>query len=241
MRLVAIFMSQVLGLLCGDALASELTGTANVSDGDTITVAGTKVRLEGIDAPETDQICLNGHGAKWTCGIEARDRLSGRIGGREISCRLSGVDRYGRSLGVCYVDDVDLNGWMAREGWALAFVRYSQTYASDEAAARVNERGLWKGAFVAPWDWRHRGPHTVVLGSLSVPLKAQTALLAPASSEGAPSAECVIKGNVNRNGERIFHVPGQIAYAHVNMAGGGKRWFCSTEEAEAAGWRPAVR
>jgi len=241
MKQATIITGLSLNLLCHGAFASELSGIAHVSDGDTITVANTKIRLVGIDAPETDQICLNGQGAKWTCGIAARDRLSAIIGAREITCRLSDVDRYGRSLGTCYVDGADLNAWMVREGWALAFVRYSQVYAPDEAAARVNERGLWRGAFVAPWDWRHRGLNTLIHGALSVPVTVRAALLAPASSADAPDPACTIKGNVNRNGEHIFHVPGQVAYARVNMAGGGKRWFCSAEEAEAAGWRPAAR
>jgi endonuclease YncB( thermonuclease family) len=167
MRRIVIALVAIFAAMSGEALASELTGIACVSDGDTITVANTKIRLVGVDAPETDQICLDGRGAKWTCGIAARDRLSAIIGSRQITCRLTDVDRYGRSLGTCYVDGADLNAWMVREGWALAFVRYSQVYAPDEAAARVNQRGLWQGAFVAPWDWRHRGPNAAILGALS--------------------------------------------------------------------------
>jgi hypothetical protein len=71
---------------------------------------------------------------------------------------------------------------------------------------------------------------------------AQAELLAPASSQGAPSPECIIKGNVNRHGERIYHMPGQLAYSLIKMdAGRGRRWFCTREEAEAAGWRPAIK
>jgi hypothetical protein len=80
-----------------------------------------------------------------------------------------------------------------------------------------------------------------VLGSLSVPVTAQALLLAPASASGAPSPECIIKGNVNRKGERIYHRPGSASYAQVNMNAAGKRWFCTEDEAQAAGWRPAVR
>jgi endonuclease YncB( thermonuclease family) len=196
MRLTIAFIA-LLTAMYGEALASELTGIARVSDGDTIALASTKVRLEGIDAPETDQICLDGHGAKWACGIEARDRLAGRIGDREITCRLSGVDRYGRSLGTCYVDGADLNAWMVRQGWALAFVRYSQVYTPDESAARVDGRGLWQGAFVAPWDWRHRGPNTVVLGALSVPITARAECACRCTS-GAARAQgtggCAVRG-----------------------------------------------
>ena len=111
----------------------------------------------------------------------------------------------------------------------------------EEKIAREEQKGLWAGAFIAPWDWRHRGKHTIISGSVSVPITAQAQLLAPASSLTAPSPECIIKGNTNRKGERIYHVPGQIAYSKINMANPGKRWFCSEEEAQAAGWRPAKR
>jgi hypothetical protein len=100
---------------------------------------------------------------------------------------------------------------------------------------------MWSGAFIAPWDWRHRDRQTIILGALSVPVTAQTLLLAPASAAGAPSPDCLIKGNVNRKGERIYHLPGGPHYAQVNMNSGGKRWFCTEQEAQAAGWRPAAR
>jgi hypothetical protein len=70
---------------------------------------------------------------------------------------------------------------------------------------------------------------------------AQAKLLAPASSATAPSAECIIKGNINRQGERIYHLPGQGSYAAINMHDPQKRWFCSEDEARVAGWRPAKR
>lgn len=128
---------------------------------------------------------------------------------------------------------------MVREGFALAFVKYSTAYVDDEAEARKAQRGLWSGAFIAPWDWRHRDKDTTILGPLSVPINAQKLLLEPASAAGAPSLDCLIKGNVNRKGERIYHLPGGLDYVKVNMAVPGKRWFCTEAEAEAAGWRPA--
>ena len=130
---------------------------------------------------------------------------------------------------------------MAREGWALAYVRYSREYVADEAAARTQRKGMWAGAFIAPWDWRHRDRRTPIMGGASVPLAAQAKLLAPASSAKAPSPECIIKGNVNRQGERIYHLPGQGTYAKINMEDPRKRWFCSEDDARAAGWRPAKR
>jgi hypothetical protein len=136
----------------------------------------------------------------------------------------------------------DVSKWMARSGWALSFVRYSHAYDADEVVAREAHAGLWSGAFIAPWDWRHRNKTTIILGAATVPVNAQTILLGAVSASEAPSAECVIKGNVNRKGERIYHLPGQLNYAQINMTKGlGERWFCTEAEADAAGWRKAVR
>jgi hypothetical protein len=85
---------------------------------------------------------------------------------------------------------------------------------------------LWRGAFIAPWDWRHRDKGTTILGPLSVPITAQKQLLEPVSAEGASSHDCIIKGNINREGEQIYHIPGGNSYAKINMDMPGKRWFC---------------
>jgi hypothetical protein len=77
--------------------------------------------------------------------------------------------------------------------------------------------------------------------TLSVPVSAQAQLLAPDSAADARSPDCIIKGNVNRKGERIYFRPGQLDYARVDMIKPGKRWFCTEDEAKAAGWRPAAR
>jgi endonuclease YncB( thermonuclease family) len=219
----------------------DLVGLARVIDGDTIAIGIRHVRFEGIDAPETDQVCLNAKGERWTCGIAARNQLSSHIDGRAISCAPRGLDRYGRTLAICSVSGENLNAWMVREGWALAYVQYSRGYVGDEDAAREQRKGMWAGAFIAPWAWRHRNERTIILGALSVPITAQANLLIPASSATAPSSECIIKGNVNRQGERIYHLPGQAAYPVVNMVDPRKRWFCSEDDARAAGWRPAKR
>jgi endonuclease YncB( thermonuclease family) len=224
------------------AFATEITGLPHIVDGDTIEIGQTKIRLSGIDAPETDQVCLDAKGKRWACGVNAREELIKHTIGRPWKCETTGTDRYGRSLGDCFVNGEDIDAWMVRSGWALSFVRYSHDYDGDEAAARKARAGLWSGAFIAPWDWRHRNKGTVVLGAAAVPTNAQTLLLGAVSASDAPSPQCVIKGNVNRKGQRIFHLPGQLDYAHVNMNKGlGERWFCTEAEAEAAGWRKALR
>ena len=224
------------------AQAADISGVPRIVDGDTLTIGATKVRLEGIDAPETDQICLNANGVRWTCGIDARDQIAAHIGVRAVSCASNGSDAYKRALAICSLAGEDLNAWMVQQGWALAYVHYSSAYRKVEDDARTHQRGLWRGAFIAPWDWRHRNTKTVILGAFSVPVAAQAMLLGPSATEGAPSPECTIKGNVNRNSERIYHMQNQRFYARIRMdMGNGRRWFCTPEEAEAAGWRRAVR
>ena len=124
---------------------------------------------------------------------------------------------------------------MVRSGRALSFVRYSHEYDREEAAAREAKAGLWAGAFIAPWDWRHRNHATVVLGAISVPVNAQKTLLSTVSEAEAPDPQCTIKAGIGR--ECIYHLPGDRWYAKMRMDA-GKRWFCSVEEAEAAGCRP---
>ena len=72
-------------LVFSPAHAADLTGVPRIVDGDTLAIGSTKVRLQGIDAPETDQVCLNANGVRWTCGIDARDQLVMHVAGREIS------------------------------------------------------------------------------------------------------------------------------------------------------------
>jgi hypothetical protein len=127
---------------------------------------------------------------------------------------------------------------MVRQGWALAFRRYSDAYVGEEDGAREEQRGIWSGAFIAPWDWRRRNKATIILGTQPVPVEAQAMLLAPASAAKAPAPACEIKGEI---GVRIYHMPGQLNYDKIDMEKPGTRWFCTEDEAQAADWRKAQR
>lgn len=213
-------------------------GLARVVDGDTVTIDGRKIRLEGFDAPETDQLCLSASRKSWPCGVEARDHLQEHTAGKVWRCVLNAQDKYGRDLGVCSVEGQDIGQWMVRQGWAMSFTRYSHRYDADQEFASAGLRGLWAGAFIAPWDWRSRSRQTVVLGALEVPVEAQEVLLSSVSEKDTPIAGCVVKGNLNRHGACIYHLPGGRYYAKTRIdADKGERWFCSAEEAEVAGCR----
>ena len=224
--------------VAGIAEAAEpVTGTPRIVDGDTVEVSGTKIRLQGIDTPETDQICFTASGGRDPCGVRARDALAARYGSKPWTCTISGTDKFKRSLGSCTAGGEDVQRWLVREGLALSFVRYAHTYDADEVVAREAKAGLWAGCFIAPWEWRARSEKTVLLGSVC-PIGAQKDLLSSVSAAEAPDPNCQIKGNVNRSGECIYHLPGTRHYAKVKMdLSKGKRWFCSAAEAEAAGCR----
>ena len=143
MRLCFVALTAMV-LIANSANAVEFVGMPRVVDGDTLTIGAAKIRLQGIDAPETDQVCLNASGQQWTCGLEARDRLAAHIAGREIRCVSTDIDVYGRELALCSVAGEDLNGWMVREGWALAYVKYSSAYVSVEEQARTRQADYGK-------------------------------------------------------------------------------------------------
>ncbi|TVQ29975.1 MAG: thermonuclease family protein [Geminicoccaceae bacterium] len=136
-----------------------ISGTATVLDADTFVVAGERIRLIGIDAPENDQHC-HVDGRPWPCGEMATAAAEAMVGRSEIACEVFGRDRYERPLAVCRRGEVDLNDLIVREGWALAWypssgsVVLGPSYEAAEAEAAVHRRGMWRGQFVEPWEWR---------------------------------------------------------------------------------------
>ena len=128
-----------------------LAGKARVIDGDTVEVAGVRVRLWGVDAPEKRQSCRSG-GKAWACGGLAEAALRSRSS--DLQCQAKGKDRYGRVLGVCFEGREDVNAWLVSEGWALAYRQFSKAYVGQEEEAKAQKRGMHRGEFIAPWDWR---------------------------------------------------------------------------------------
>ena len=212
-----------------ETIQSDLAGRARVIDGDTIEVGSARVRLFGVDAPESAQSCVAAS-RTWPCGRQATQALAGRIDNRSVACEERDRDRYGRIVAVCRQGGQDVNAWLVREGWALAYRRYSRTYIDEEAAAKAARRGVWRGEFVPPWDWR-RGNR----------LKSATRDTPPVAARDRGA--CRIKGNISYNsGRRIYHVPGDRDYERTRISRSrGERYFCTEAEARAAGWRRAGR
>ncbi len=142
----------------GGGERQSIAGVVTVIDGDTLDVAGKRVRMFGIDAPETGQLCRRPGGSGWPCGQHATVALDRLAGGKKAVCRVQTIDSYERAVAVCKVGGKDLGAELVRAGWAVAYRRYSDRYAGDEEAARRAGIGIWGGDFDPPWDWRHRHP-----------------------------------------------------------------------------------
>ena len=241
MRNLHVVMA-VLGLAASfesaSARTSEFSGAPGIVDGDTVQFGETRLQIAGIDAPQTDQLCLNKAGACWKCGIAAREQLRTQAAGKSWTCKVVRKNRYGRLLAKCSADGDDIAGEMVRNGWALASTTGSAAYLSDEKEARASDAGLWAGAFVAPLDWRKRNARAKILGNVAVRVQSSAELLASAFGAVPPSPRCAIKGNINWSGKCTFHRPGGRRYKRLKMqAKYGDRWFCTPIEAAASGCR----
>ena len=129
--------------------AADITGAAQVIDGDSLVVAGVEIRLFGIDAPEYRQYCFR-RGRPWACGVEATRTLRALIAARPVACRAREEDRYGRTVATCSVDGRDLGAAMVAGGHAVAY----GAYQVEERAARNAGRGIWSSRFEPPAEWR---------------------------------------------------------------------------------------
>ena len=136
-------------------LPADMIGQASVIDGDTLEIHGTRIRLWGIDAPESSQLCRGDDSMQYRCGAQAANDLDAFIARRPVSCVPVTQDQYGRTVATCSVAGVDLGEWLARSGLALDWPRYSRgKYAAAQRDAEHAGRGIWAGSHVEPWLYR---------------------------------------------------------------------------------------
>lgn len=198
---------------------ADVTGRVRVIDGDTFDVAGVRVRLHGIDAPEGKQTCETEQGATWACGAWVTSQVAVLFEGKRARCREVDVDRYARIVARCEVNGRDAGQQIVSNGLAFAYRKYSMAYDLDEKRAAVNDRGLHASRVQNPAHYR----------------------ATRAKGRIAPDKACAIKGNITRSG-RIYHMIGQRDYERTGInPSKGERWFCNEREARAAGWRKARR
>lgn len=196
-------------------------------DGDSLEIDGRSVRLFGIDAPEFDQNCQK-DGADWRCGQAAKDQLAAMVAGQRVECVGQGTDPHKRLLAICSIGGDQLNQAMVEQGWALAYRQFSDAYVPAELHARAQGLGIWTSTFMTPGDYR-------MAKASPQPRSAARGNSAPARQTSSWSGGCVIKGNRNRRGEWIYHLPGMPYYDQTRA----EDIFCTEAQAMAAGYRRA--
>jgi endonuclease YncB( thermonuclease family) len=226
-------------VLATPAVAETIVGRASVIDGDTVEIRGQRIRLSGVDAPESGQLCQVENGKNYRCGQKAALALSDKIGTANVSCEQTDTDRYGRVVATCSLNGEDLNRWLVSQGHALAYRQYGgDAYDAEEEEAKGAKRGVWVGPFTPPWDWRRHNAGLNPKDEAAEIAAPVTVAAGPEPKEKARSEPCLIKGNINGKDERIYHVPGSRWYDRTVLnTWSGERWFCTEEEARAAGWR----
>ncbi|RPG94386.1 MAG: thermonuclease family protein [Candidatus Pelagibacter sp. TMED263] len=139
-----------------------ISGIAKVVDGDTIKIENKKIRLFGIDAPEKKQKCRKPwltisfltFNKDYPCGEISTLKLKNKINNKFITCKSTNIDRYKRFIAECFKNKTNINRWMVRNGYAVAYKKYSRKYLTFENLAKDDKLGIWIGSFQMPWEWR---------------------------------------------------------------------------------------
>jgi endonuclease YncB( thermonuclease family) len=216
-----------------------------VRDANTIQLGDVTYRLDGADAPELDQVCIDDHADPWTCGVEARDQLTKLVGGKPVHCDDLGPDKLHRKrhLGVCTVEGetTSLNQSMVVLGFAINQPSVKSQFDKDQTSARDGRAGLWKGCFVAPQEFRLGKKDGTLLGGAcradkdreirGVLFPGDLAMPPRCSIKGKFAVRARVTGNIG-----IYHLQGCRSYPAMTRP---DRWFCSEDDAQAAGFRRA--
>ena len=198
--------------------ASTLTGRAAAVSGDTLRVARTTLSLSGIEAPVDGQMCGQENARRWRCDAAAKSALAKLLRAGPVKCELSGDDDTSRKMGSCRQGETDIAAELVRNGHVFAETGFFSSYGSLESEAQATKAGIWSGETARPSEYRAQ--------------KWEEA------KQSAPEG-CPIKGNVTR-GRRIYVLPWAEGYERVKITSRrGERWFCSEDEALAAGWKPS--
>ena len=144
-------------ILCSSVSFAEkiIEGKAKIIDGDTIHIGKNKIRLHGIDAPEINQTCEKNN-ITWLCGENATNALVNIINSQKIICNIKDIDQYNRYIGVCFVNNLNMNKYMVINGWAIAYRYYSKDYIEVENIAKRDKVGIWQGSFQEPYLFRKK-------------------------------------------------------------------------------------
>jgi endonuclease YncB( thermonuclease family) len=207
---------QGLSLMGGETIS----GKARALAAGTLRVGDQYVRLRGIEVPDPNQRCLRAGaragGRTWACGEDAQEAMQRIVNGRTVTCEIAGRDSEEVVLGRCQTKGGDVAEALVKAGFAFAHSGLMSAYSSAEKSARESKSGIWGSAEPErPAQWRER--------------------LWAVAKRRAPDG-CPIKGRV-RGHERVYLLPWATNYSRVRIRKSrGERWFCTQDEAEAAGW-----
>jgi endonuclease YncB( thermonuclease family) len=224
----------------------SLAANSAVRDGGTIDVGGVTYRLSGIDAPAADQLCIDDHADSWACGAEARDQLSKLIGDRDVHCEDLGPDAVYKKwhLGICTAqgETASLNQLLVRRGFAMNVASAGESrFGQDQTDAKGDRRGLWKGCFINPHEFRAGQKDGALLGGACRSDKDREIREALFPQDPAMPSGCGIKGKYALRARvtgniGIYHLQACSSYPALTRP---DRWFCSEDDAKAAGFRKA--
>ena len=155
MKTTILILSIILLFFSNFIFAKTINGKPRIIDGDTIHIKSNKIRLHGIDAPETKQTCKIDN-EDWYCGKQSTKELKNLINNQKVECVTNDVDRYNRYIAVCFVNEININQWMVKNGWAIAYRYYSKDYVVEEKYASDNKLGIWKSEFIEPYAYRRQ-------------------------------------------------------------------------------------
>lgn len=203
-----------------DATPDSLAGGASILSGDTLRISGRMVQLAGIEAPEAAQSCVRDSGTRWPCGAAARRALEQLTRRERLSCETVEARSTAPALVRCRTGaGSDIAAEMVRAGHAFAEQGFFASYGNEEQQARGAKAGIWSGSPQRPGEYR--------------------AARWDEAKKTAPEG-CPIKGRVSGR-ERTYVLPWSDEYNRVKIRDGRGRWFCSEDEARAAGWTPSQR
>lgn len=136
----------------------SIKGIAKIVDGDTVRINKNRIRLVGIDAPESKQKCFDKNNRKYFCGQMSTNFLKRIADKKQIECFYKKKDFYNRYLGNCYLGNKFLNLEMVRNGMAVIYdyKNTDQEFIKAKKSAEEQRLGIWQGAFELPKNYRKR-------------------------------------------------------------------------------------
>eukprot|EP00798_Chlamydomonas_sp_ICE-L_P004692 gene4692-14894_t len=185
--------------------SANIAGPTRVVDGDTLVINQERIRMYGLDAPESKQSCKDPSGRDYLCGVKSKEALEAKIAGRPVTCEVKSKDQYGRNVAECTSGGSNLNAWLVQSGNAVAYRQYGKEYIPLEEEAKSKKLG-------APQVMTANTASNVTAAKVAKGTSAPQ----PIPAGTCPPGVAVIKGNINAKGTKIYHIPTSAQYDRVS-------------------------